>query len=194
MKKRILTSLFALGVLFSSNILVVHASLGTDIDWNNKLINGRNIAYMIRPGVEYTKSIPNAVNKLMYPSGMSNNLVLNPTTSYMTSKLDFYQTYSANGINASAYVYRKDSYGNYYNSTEQKDSLDWVYGEVKINDYYMANFSANYPATCEAIIVHEMLHVYGLKDISNSSSIMYGYTPLAKGVTSDANNVLNNKY
>jgi hypothetical protein len=194
MKKRILIILFALGVLFSSNILVVHASLGNDIDFNNKLIDGRDIAYMIQPGVEYTRSIPNAVKKLMYPSGMSNNLVLSPTTSYMASKLDFEQIFLKNGINAYASVYRKDSSGKYYNSTSQMDSLDWVYGVVTINDFYMNDLSKNKPDTCEAVIIHEMLHVYGLKDVSNSSSIMFGFTPMVIGVTIDANNVLNSKY
>ncbi|MGL6247890.1 MAG: hypothetical protein ACRC3A_02240 [Culicoidibacterales bacterium] len=163
----------------------------TDIDFNNKLTNGQNIAYMIHPGVEYTQSIPNAVQKLMYPSGLTNNLVLNRTTNYTTSKLDFYQERVVNNINAYARVFRKNTAGAYYNSTSQMDSLDWIYGEVFLNDYRMVGYSNT---VREAIIIHEMLHVYGCKDITNSASIMYMYTPLATGVTSDANRVLNNKY
>lgn len=190
MKKRLLSFIvcFSLSI---SNTIIANATTNTDIDWNKKLIDGRNIAYMINSGVEYTVSIPNALNKLMYPSGLSNNLVLNITNNYMTSKLDFYQYSAVDRINASASVYRKNSSGNYYNSTSEKDIYDWVYGEIQINDNYMNNYNNTIR---EAILIHEMLHVYGLKDISNSNSIMYYATPKVTGVTSDANNVLNNKY
>lgn len=187
MKKLFITLLLGMLPLFS----FITVSANTDIDFNNKLVDGRNIAYMIHPGVEYTQSIPNAVQKLMYPSGMSNNLVLNRTTNYTTSKLDFYQERTVNNINAYARVFRKNSAGAYYNSTSQMDSLDWIYGEVVLNDYRMNGYSNT---VREAIIIHEMLHVYGCKDITNSASIMYMYTPLVTGVTADANRVLNNKY
>ena len=49
-----------------------------------------------------------------------------------------------------------------------------------------------------AIIIHEMLHGFGLKDLYsslNKNSIMYGYSSgTATGVTSDANQILNDKY
>lgn len=44
------------------------------------------------------------------------------------------------------------------------------------------------------VILHEMLHVYGCKDINSSSSVMYGATPHVRVLTSDANQVLVNKY
>lgn len=189
MVKKGIILLFSICIILFSNITNVSATTNTDIDWNNKMVAGRNIAYTIRPGVEYTKSIPNAVNKLVYPSGMSNNLTLNPTNDYMTSKMDFYQYRAYDNINASASVYRKNSSGVYYNSTSEKDSVDWVYGEIKINDVYM---DGNPKA--ELVLVHEMLHVYGLKDIKYNNSIMYYATPMVNGMTSDANGVLNNKY
>ncbi|MGL4741323.1 MAG: hypothetical protein ACRC41_11050 [Sarcina sp.] len=46
-----------------------------------------------------------------------------------------------------------------------------------------------------SILLHEMLHIYGCKDINNKSSIMHYTTSTSvKKLTSDANNVLNNKY
>lgn len=194
MKKTYLFSMLLSSCLLLFNTGIAHATTNTDIDFNNRLVDGRNIAYMIHPGNEYTSSIPNAAYKLQYPSGLSNNLVLNQTNDYMTSKMDLYQYNTIDGRNAMTSVFRKNSTGTYYNCTSQMNSYDWVYGEIRINDYYMSTLSANSKATCEAVIIHEMLHVYGLNDISNSSSIMYYKTPNVTSVTSDANAVLNNKY
>ena len=44
------------------------------------------------------------------------------------------------------------------------------------------------------IILHEMCHVYGCKDVGDTSSVMYYMTPYVRALTSDANNVLVNKY
>ncbi|MGL5351780.1 MAG: hypothetical protein ACRDA5_00495 [Clostridium sp.] len=193
MKKKFLTSFFLTISLVLINVSAPKAvTTNTDIDFNNRLINGTNIAYMIHPGNEYTSSIPNAVHTLMYPSGLSNNLVLNQTNDYMTSKMDLYQYSFADGNNAYTSVFRKNTSGSYENSTKYMDSYDWVYGEIRINDSSMGDPSmAN---KREDVIIHEMLHVYGLKDVCTKTSIMYFATPLVTGVTGDANTVLNNKY
>lgn len=172
---------------------------GERIDWNNKITMAanKNVAYMIHDGCEYTVSIPNAVNKLMYPSGMTNPLILYQTTTYQHSKMDFYQIYDT-GIQSVAYTtsWRKNSSGNYYAMpTYEKDMYDWVYAEITLNDAYMDPMTNQKRA---AIIIHEMLHGFGLKDLYsslNKNSIMYGYSSgTATGVTSDANQILNDKY
>ncbi|MCR4925689.1 MAG: hypothetical protein K5917_05305, partial [Clostridiales bacterium] len=167
----------------------------TDIDYNNKLTIGKNIAYWISPSCEYTTSIPNAKNRIMYPSGMSNPIILWKTNVNSDSKMDFYQYYSNDTVNAYAMCFRKNSNGVYYNCTSQKDSYDWVYGEIYINDRAMNSYSNN---VREIIIMHEMLHVYGCKDINNPNSIMHYnnayFSTKVNGLTSDANQVLNNKY
>lgn len=189
-KKTLLSSLLTIFLLLL-NSTTANATLNMDIDYTYKLIDGRTINYMIQPGNEYTVSIPNAVYKIQYPNTLSNNLVLKPAAVYNNSKLDFYQNYANDGVNGKARVFRKDSSGVYKNSTGEMDYYDWNYGEVYINDFYMATATKE---LCEAVIIHEMLHVYGLKDINDKLSIMYYATPYAKGVTPDANQVLNNKY
>lgn len=56
-----------------------------------------------------------------------------------------------------------------------------------------------YGSSRKLTILHEMLHVYGLRDLYSSDktwSIMYGVRDgrTATGLTSDANQVLVNKY
>lgn len=50
----------------------------------------------------------------------------------------------------------------------------------------------------EVILIHEMLHGYGLKDLYDSrniSSIMFGYSHgTATGVTAEVNTILTEKY
>lgn len=169
-------------------------SAATVTAWNNKLTSGTKIAYRIASNCQYTTSIPNAVQRLMYPPGMSNPIVLWKTDVYMDSKMDFYQYYNnwtdAN-INAYAETYRKIA-GQYYRMyTYEKDLYDWIYGDISINDYNMDPYSNN---TRELVIMHEMMHVYGSIDIDNQFSILYRYTPTCNGLTSDANSILNDKY
>lgn len=169
------------------------ATTNTDIDYNNKMTSGRDIAYYIAPGTEYTVSIPSAAQKLMYPSGMSNNIVLSRTTNSNASKMDFYQYRTADGIAAKTSSWRKNSAGAYYAMPViEKDSYDWVYAEIHINDYYMAGYTNT---NRDKVLIHEMLHGYGLKDINRPTSIMhYTVGGSATGLTSDANTVLNQKY
>lgn len=163
----------------------------TDIDWNNRLIDGKDIAYYIIPGNEYTVSIPQAVKKLINPSGMWNPIKLSATSVQKHSKMDIYEYSEADGRNANTSVFIKNSNGVYENSTARKDSIDWLFGDIHINDNYMSGYDNDLRST---IILHEMLHVYGCKDIINENSIMYKSTPLVRSLTSDANDVLIAKY
>ncbi|MHC1684095.1 MAG: hypothetical protein AB6733_14265 [Clostridiaceae bacterium] len=192
MKKKLI--MFFLGtLLLVSNTSVAYAA--TDIDWNNKLTQGTNISYKIFSDCEYTSSIPNAVSKLQSPSGMRNPLTISSTSTSSASKMDFHQKSVADGTYATTYSYRKNSSGVYYCMPNyEKDSYDWVYGEVYLNDKYMSDAAGCSTTTRQGIIIHEMLHVYGCKDISNVNSIMNSYPANATTLTTDANNVLNNKY
>lgn len=178
---------------------------GERIDWGAKMTSGRSINYYIYPSVEYTNTIPNAVNKLVYSKDyfgdttVSNNLYLYKTTNYMDSKMDFKQEYVRNNVSAKTSSHRKNSSGVYYAmGTSEKDRYDWVYATVIINDYNMDSFP-NWKR--EATLVHEMLHGYGLKDLyyySNRYNIMYGSSEHWKSnnmsFPNAINNVLNSKY
>ena len=159
---------------------------GERIDWNRKMTQGVNINYRIASGVEYTVSIPNAAQMLMYPGGgLSNNLVLSQTTSYDASKMDFYQYRNTNDTAvAKTKSFRKNSSGTYYAMPiSEKDIYDWVYAEVHINDgriYSSTGTQLLSNSKIQAVLIHEMLHGYGLKDLyysSNKSSIMGSRAP-----------------
>lgn len=79
------------------------------------MTKGRDIAYWIAPGCQYTVSIPNATRKLMYPDSGTNPLILSDTTDHNHSKLDFYQ-YSGSSTDVLAYTtsHRKNTNGEYY--------------------------------------------------------------------------------
>jgi hypothetical protein len=200
LKKKLLLSLILVTLFWTSLLSTASAAElpwnDEDRDYDNKLYSGKEINYWIDPGNEYTASIPNAVQKLMYPSSGSNPLVLTRTTVNQSSKMDFYQYDLDDGYNAYAMTFRKNSSGEYYAmSRKEKDSYDWIYGEIHLNDNNLTNFT---PAKREVTIIHEMLHVYGLKDLydyENKWSIMYySSAKTATGVTNDANYVLNAKY
>lgn len=193
MKKKISLSITLAMLLWASMITVASAE---DIDWNNKLTVGKDIAYWIDSGCEYTVSIPSGANKLMNPTGMTNPLIISRTTVKSSSKIDFYQKYINDGTVASTSVFRKNSSGVYYAMPiSEKEIYDWVYGEIRLNDYYMSGYTN---AKRDKVVIHEMLHVYGLKDLyqsSNSGSIMYSdMSGTAMALTSDANAVLKAKY
>lgn len=170
---------------------------GERIDWYKKMTGGKDIAYWIDSNCEYTVSIPNAVQKLMYPDGLSNPLVLSYTGYNQNSKMDFYQYYDVKDDSAAyATTHRKNSSGEYYAMfPNEKDVNDWVYTEIHINDYLMNNIDNT---KRETILIHEILHGYGLRDLyndANKASIMYGRDGgVASGVTADANRILNDKY
>lgn len=193
MKKslKLILTITLLTILTFIGITLNLTSMGnTDIDFNNRLIAGKDIAYYIVSGNEYTASIPQAVSKLRYPSGMWNPIVLTKTTVQKQSKMDIYQYSENDGNNAKTNVWINNN-GTYENATGRMDSMDWLFGKVHINDRNMSAYDNELRST---IILHEMLHVYGCKDIENSSSVMYAYTPYVRKMTSDANAVLVQKY
>ncbi len=190
----VLLSLFVILPFTNVDALTLN---GERIDWYMKMTGGKDIAYWIDPNCEYTVSIPNAVQKLMYPDGLSNPLILSYTDVNQNSKMDFYQYYDIlDGSAAYTTTHKKNSNGEYYAMfPNEKDVNDWVYAELHINDYLMNNISKT---EREKILIHEMLHGYGLKDLyneANKASIMYGKNGgVASGVTADANRILNDKY
>ena len=193
-KSIVLLSCITLSIALLSCISKVQAyswETNTDIDFNNKLSQGKDIAYYVVSGNQYTVSIPQAVSKLRYPSGMWNPIVLTKTTVQSQSKMDLYQYSKTDGKNAYTQVWQKNSSGSAYNATSYMESQDWLYGKIYINDNYMDDYDNDLRST---VILHEMLHVYGCKDINSSSSVMYGATPHVRVLTSDANQVLVNKY
>lgn len=196
MKKIVVLLILLLTMPIGVNALYVN---GEKIDFENKLTTpaNRNFAYMIHEGCEYTVAIPAGAQKLMYPANMTNPIVLWQTTNYQQSKIDFYQESEPNAY-YSAYVitFRKNTSGDYEAMpVYERDLYNWTYGEIWLNDASMVNMSSDHRS---ATILHEMLHVFGLNDLyysSNIGSIMYGYDDRAtKIMTSDANQVLNEKY
>lgn len=188
-KKTKIITFFMMLVVGLATATVANATTNTDIDFNGKLINGVDTNYWLDPGNSYTGSTPDAVRKLRYPSGMYNPIVLTLTTTKKSSKLDVYQYYDNDRNNAYNEVFRTAGADAMYTSDREK--YDWLYGNIMINYRYMESYDRDLKST---IILHEMLHNYGAKDISKTNSIMYYQTPNVRGMTSDANTVLNNKY
>ena len=133
----------------------------------------------------------------MYPTNMTNPIVLWQTTDYQQSKMDFYQVSSSTAdYSAATSFFRKNASGQYYQMYISELNLyDWVYGKITFNDYYMVSMTKEHRS---ATVLHEMLHVFGLNDLyslSNKGSIMYGVDDRNTMVmTADANQVLNEKY
>ena len=92
MKKVIIISLMILLLFCNEKVEALYVN-GEKIDFDNKITTpaNRNFAYMIHDGCEYTVAIPAGAQKLMYPTGMTNPIVLWQTTNYQQSKMDFYQ-------------------------------------------------------------------------------------------------------
>ena len=158
-----------------------------------KLQNGKNIYYWINQYCQYTVAIPQAVKKLRCPKGMWNPIVLNRTTNKPSSKMDLYQYNFWDGRNAYTEVYRAKTNGHENILTRaEMDQMDWLYGKIYINDFNMDKFYADLRST---IILHEMCHVYGGRDVyDRTDTIMYGKTSVVRGMTRDFNDVLINKY
>lgn len=125
---------------------------------------------------------------------MSNPLNLNKTSVKDHAKIEFYQYRDTQTATyAYALIYRKNFLGLYYAMDRvDADKYDWIYSTIHINDYNMDPISKSLR---EGILIHEMLHAYGLKDqYYDKSSIMYGNYNEVYDVTQDANYVLNLKY
>lgn len=220
--KKIAASIFS--IVATSVIAVSAGSTALALDpsetiaWNKKLINGTSTYYWIDSGCDYTVSIPNAVSGFVNPSGFWNPLSLYQTTVQSSSLIDFYQVNSNTAgwanVLAATYTYRKDSGGNYYAMpSSEKNTYDWVYCDIKINDFYMCTsyYNNNYASLSSSItggsvnafrrkiIMHELGHVYGCKDLYNSGntdSLMYAYGNIGTGIdmTADVDAVLDAKY
>ena len=220
--KKVSVSILSIVITYAIAVSAGTAALALDpsetIAWNKKLINGTSTYYWIDSGCDYTLSIPNAVNGFINPSGFWNPLSLYQTTVKSSSLIDFYQVNSNTSFWANTfavtYTYRKNSNGNYYSMPNYELNIyDWVYCDIIINDFYMCtSFYDNNLASLSSsitggsvnafrrkIIMHEMGHVYGCKDLYNSGntdSLMYAYGNLGTGInmTSDVDAVLDAKY
>lgn len=196
MKKLVILLMLLLIVPLETKALYVN---GEKIDFEHRITTpaNKNFAYMIHEGCEYTVAIPDGAKKLMYPTNMTNPIVLWQTTDYQQSKMDFYQVSSSTAdYSAATSFFRKNASGQYYQMYISELNLyDWVYGEITLNDYYMVSMTKEHRS---ATVLHEMLHVFGLNDLyslSNKGSIMYGVDDRNTMVmTADANQVLNEKY
>lgn len=192
----------SLCIILSSTAYAYTYINGERIDWKRKMTDGRSIYYWIAPTCEYTVSVPAATQLLMYPNnGLSNPMNLYSTNQQSNGKIEFHQYYVNTSTAAKTRSYRKNSSANYYAMPKsEKDQYDWVWAKIEINDYKMDGMSNTLRKT---ILVHEMLHAFGLRDLyesSNRGSIMYGYynqwhsNVLNEGVTEEANDILNEKY
>lgn len=198
--------LITLVLFLCPNANVAHAATyanGERLDWNRKMTEGRSIYYWLAPGNDYTVSIPQAAQKLMYPGyDQYNPMNLTQTSVQQQAKIEFYRNNNPNlTYTASASSWRKNSSGNYYQMPiSEKDTYDWVYATIQIVEVNMAPLSSDLKRT---ILIHEMLHAYGLRDLSQSNNvnkIMYRYWNhwtnyvILAGVTPESNAILNEKY
>jgi len=164
------------------------------IYWYGKMTSGKDIYYWVDGSNSYGTRINEAKNKLRYPTGMWNPMVLNATKTKSWSKMDLYQYYDSS---SSTYAYT-ERYKPKTNGNEnilylsELDTTDWQYSKIYINHSKISTQSTSVQST---IILHEMCHCYGGKDVyDNPNTIMYGYTPVVTGMTSDFNAILVSKY
>ena len=172
--------------------------------FDGKMTNGKDIYYWIDSSCQYTASIPQAVSKLRYPSGMWNPMVLNKTTTKSYSKMDFYQYYDENSTSpAGTNLYPAKINGKEQNPLSKSDanSMDWAYTKIYINDAVIypqdLNGQCRYdPDLLSTIILHVICHAYGGNHVFEPQScIMYYKTDFTiRGLCSDFNDVLVQKY
>ncbi|MDR1409208.1 MAG: hypothetical protein LBJ12_02835 [Oscillospiraceae bacterium] len=187
----------------------VSAAVSSTIAFKKKLSNGTNIAYYFDPSLGNTAlgsldirpRIIAARERIMYPPGLSNPIILWRTTTWLDSKMDFKQ-YAGNQTTATVGVtqwFKRIAPGNTQSSfgvmmKSELDQQDWLYGTIAFGNAQMKRYNANKQ---ELIIIHEMMHVYGGKDITAASSILNA-AEIESGVvtklTSDANSILVDKY
>ena len=160
------------------------------------MTGGDRIFYWVDSGVEYTSQIGTAEVEIEIPAaGYSNPMKMTKTTTKSSSKIDFYQ-YDDPLDDLTAYTYSYKANENLPMDTVDKDVYDWYWCEIHLNKPKMdARTSDKQVVT----IVHEMLHAFGGKDTYEDDqfwSIMCGWGDVrtATGVTSDANDFLNDKY
>ncbi|MDR1410542.1 MAG: hypothetical protein LBJ12_09875 [Oscillospiraceae bacterium] len=204
--RRFMSLILVIGALATAaGVFTVPVSAATaypNIAVSKKLTIGTNIAYMVHGTCKtnYLSRIVAARERIMYPPGLSNPIILWRTETYADSKMDFYQvSETAGNWYGSTTRFRRVAPGSATSSFSaislaQADTYDWIYGEIKLNHPKMQTYSA---AKQELVIVHEMLHVYGCKDLTGGNSIMLPiaiHTGTVTQVTKDANDVLVEKY
>lgn len=197
MKKNIfkLTS-FLMAMIISLQVMsCVKAEAKTRISWYKKMTDGACIFYWVDSGVSYSTEISKAEREIEIPSaGYTNNMKMTKTTRKSSSKMDIYQ-YSDASSNTVARTYSYKANESMPMPASDKDVYNWYWCKIELNKPLMSKKTA---AGRVVTVVHEMLHAYGGKDTysdDQKSSIMYGYSSrTAKGVTSDANKFLNDKY
>jgi hypothetical protein len=161
---------------------------------DGRMKDGKNIYYWVDSGNSYADRINESKNKLRYPKGLWNPIVLNRTYTKSYSKMDLYEIYdSTSDANAYTQYYKAKTNGSeniaYIN---ELDYIEWIYNKIFINDYHMRNYDNDLQST---VILHEMCHCYGGADVyDNSATIMYGWTPVVRGMTKDFNDILVQKY
>lgn len=177
------------------------------------------IHYWIDSGCTYTVSIPNAASGLANPpGGLTNPLALSYTSVQSYAKMEFYEIYGTQGIWEKAFaatmVFRKNGSGIYEVMTAvEREFSDWVYATIFLNEALMGDAHWNSTlkklptnitggsvnAFRKKVIMHEMAHAFGCKDLynnSNKDSLMFanGIASTGINVTSDVNKVFNDKY
>ena len=174
----------------SSRVNVIAQKIYVD----GRMKDGKNIYYWVDSGNSYADRNNESKNKLRYPKGLWNPIVLNRTYTKSYSKMDLYEIYdSTSDANAYTQYYKAKTNGSeniaYIN---ELDYIEWIYNKIFINDYHMRNYDNDLQST---VILHEMCHCYGGADVyDNSATIMYGWTPVVRGMTKDFNDILVQKY
>lgn len=190
-------------LLVSSIIISSKVNAAETLYYGGKMIAGKDICYWIDPSCQYTVTIPQAVSKLRYPSGLWNPMVLNKTTTKSQSKMDFYQVYESN-TNMVAQTIRYPAKVNgeeqWPLSLDQADYTDWLYTKIQINDTKIYPASLNGKCKYDSdllstLILHEICHAYGGRHVNNLDCIMHvDDTLTVRGLCSDFNAILVQKY
>ncbi len=196
--KRLLKKLFSVACcLMISQSLILPVKAADTIAWENKLIGGSSILYYVDSGcMSYSSVIYSAEVEMEIPANTSltNNIKMSRTSIKSSSQMDIYkinQSYTTAVARTSCYLPNSSQPMYVY----QKDQYDWYWAKIEINAPLFDDYSYSKQ---KVIVVHEMLHAYGLRDLyddSNYWSIMYNNVfGTATGMTVDANNVLRDKY
>lgn len=186
-----LISASLLVLLFSSGAYNVSAA---STYCEGSMIAGTNINYWTS-ATTYTNSVPLAISKVMYPPNLSNPLNIYKTTVKSNAKLEFYEVNVGDAFLGFTVLWAKNAAGAYWSldTYAQCDANNWTYGEIRLNNGIMGASSWD-KYQCATVIAHEILHAYGLKHVSDPSSIMYPQYNGLKDVRQAENDILNLKY
>lgn len=168
----------------------IFATNNTQIKWGAKLIGGvGNIYYYMDSSVisSYKTATRNAANNWMYTGFGANPIYMYEYGNTTGTKMDLYGKYSGNnGILATTVTYSSmdDSAPVPLN---KKDTVNWAWGKITFNNSLTKS-------SRQGVTAHEMGHVFGLRDINKTSSIMNYYDTGLVKVTKDAHDAINQKY